>query len=108
MYPLRGKAGLRSGFLFWYMLSEPFSAFAVLEAERVAMPKINRESLAQLLMAVPTIDEQEAICLHLEKITERIDHLINRTEASLNLLRERRAALITAAVTGPIDVREAA
>ena len=38
----------------------------------------------------------------------RIDGLITLTERSIDLLREKRAALITAAVTGKIDVRDAA
>ena len=105
MYPLRGKHGLRNDFLLWYLLSEPFSAFAVLEADRVAMPKINRESLAQLLMAVPPHGEQVVICAHLDSVTRKLDALLGRTDASIGLLKERRAALITAAVTGQIDVR---
>ena len=108
MYPLRGRDGIRNQYLLWYLLSEPFSAFAVLEADRVAMPKINRDSLAQLLMATPPIHEQDRICEYLASATTRLDSLQDRTEASIELLQERRAALITAAVTGQIDVREAA
>jgi type I restriction enzyme S subunit len=37
-----------------------------------------------------------------------VDELISRTERSIELLKEKRSALITAAVTGKIDVREAA
>jgi type I restriction enzyme, S subunit len=107
MYPLRGKAGMGNQFLLWYLLSEHFSAFAVLEADRVAMPKINRESLAQLLMPLPSATEQEAICAYLTAVTSRLDSLLDRTEGSMALLKERRAALITAAVTGQIDVCEA-
>lgn len=105
MYPLRGRPALRNQFLLWYLLSEPFSGFAVLEADRVAMPKINRESLAQLLLALPPEPEQDAICTTLEAATSRLDALAARTTRSIELLRERRAALITAAVTGQIAVR---
>ena len=41
-------------------------------------------------------------------MTARIDGLITLTERSIDLLREKRSALITAAVTGKIDVRDAA
>ena len=41
-------------------------------------------------------------------MTRLIDGLITLTERSIDLLREKRAALITAAVTGKIDVRAAA
>lgn len=39
--------------------------------------------------------------------TQRLDTLLANTERSIDLLKERRAALITAAVTGQIDLREA-
>lgn len=43
MYPLHAHSGLTNEFLFRWILTEQFSAFAVLESDRVAMPKINRE-----------------------------------------------------------------
>ncbi|MFA6013979.1 MAG: hypothetical protein WC742_02855 [Gallionellaceae bacterium] len=56
----------------------------------------------------PALDEQQAITAYLDRKTTRIDTLISKTECSIELLKERRSALITAAVTGQIDLREAA
>lgn len=56
----------------------------------------------------PPIQEQAAIANYIERATARIDALISKTERSIELLREHRTALITAAVTGKIDLREAA
>ena len=42
----------------------------------------------------------------LDEKTTQIDQLIEKTQQSINLLKEKRAALITAAVTGKIDVRD--
>jgi type I restriction enzyme S subunit len=42
MYPLFGKRRISNDYIYWVFLSEQFSAWSVLEAERVAMPKINR------------------------------------------------------------------
>ena len=53
-------------------------------------------------------DEQKAIADFLDHATARIDTLIAKTERSIDLLREYRTALITAAVTGKLDLREAA
>jgi type I restriction enzyme S subunit len=53
----------------------------------------------------PGLEEQAAIADYLESATARIDALIAKTERSIELLREHRAALITAAVTGKIDLR---
>ncbi|MBR8219577.1 restriction endonuclease subunit S [Burkholderia vietnamiensis] len=108
MYPLRGDDSLLNHYLLWFLLSEPFSAFAVLEADRVAMPKINRESLNALKLALPPVEEQANISRKLTQATTRIDAVIEKTERSIELLKERRSALITAAVTGQIDLRESA
>ena len=53
-------------------------------------------------------DEQRRIAAYLDEQTAKIDTLIAETERFIELARERRAALITAAVTGQIDVREMA
>lgn len=56
----------------------------------------------------PTEREAKAIVAHLDRVTSRIDTLIAKTERSIELLREHRTALITAAVTGKIDLRATA
>ncbi|MDQ0376282.1 restriction endonuclease subunit S [Amycolatopsis thermophila] len=66
------------------------------------------EALKQFRLAVPPLDEQRRIAAYLDGQTAKIDTLIVETEGFIELARERRAALITAAVTGQIDVREAA
>jgi type I restriction enzyme S subunit len=88
MYPLQAHSGLTNEFLFRWILTEHFSAFAVLESDRVAMPKINRESL------------------NITRQIEDFDSLISQAERAIDLLQERRTALISAAVTGKIDVRD--
>ncbi|WP_282039372.1 restriction endonuclease subunit S [Halomonas alimentaria] len=106
MYPLRPFDGITSEFLLWTILSEPFSRLAVLESERVAMPKINRESLNEIYMAIPPANEQEDIDRYISEETCRLDKLTSIAEDSVRLLAERRSALISAAVTGKIDVRD--
>lgn len=59
-------------------------------------------------VVVPSVTEQREIAERLDGEGKRIDDLITFTERSIDLLREKRAALITAAVTGKIDVRAAA
>jgi type I restriction enzyme S subunit len=45
MYPLDGGRRVHNPYLCWVLLSTPFVAWSVLESDRVAMPKINRETL---------------------------------------------------------------
>jgi len=57
---------------------------------------------------LPSVDEQKAIVSYIETQSVRIAALIHKTERTIELLKERRSAFITAAVTGQIDLREAA
>ena len=59
-------------------------------------------------MPLPSVDEQKAIVEHVDSETKRIDRLTELTTTSIDLLKKRRSALITAAVTGQIDLRESA
>lgn len=56
----------------------------------------------------PKKDEAEKIVAHLDRMTARIDALTAKTMRSIELLREHRTALITAAVTGKLKLRNTA
>ena len=60
MYPLRPRVSLvNASYLYWLLLSDGFVAdWSVLEADRVAMPKINRETLGDLRLPLPPRSEQ--------------------------------------------------
>ncbi len=63
------------------------------------------EDLYGYRIAVPPIDEQKRIREFLDRETSRFDALTAEAERGIELLQERRTALISAAVTGKIDVR---
>ena len=65
MYPLRPRGTLQSNFLFWLLLSTGFTAWSVLESDRVAMPKINRQTLNNAHIPLPPLTEQASIGQHL-------------------------------------------
>lgn len=56
----------------------------------------------------PPINEQHAIVEHIARETAKLDAVRAATERTITLLKERRAALIAAAVTGQLDVGPAA
>jgi type I restriction enzyme S subunit len=56
-------------------------------------------------MAVPPLSEQRSLGEHLELETKRFDSLISSVNSAVQYFIEYRSALITAAVTGKIDVR---
>jgi type I restriction enzyme, S subunit len=53
----------------------------------------------------PSQDEQNEIVAHLDRESAKIDALIEKAQQAVELLREHRSALISAAVTGKIDIR---
>lgn len=63
------------------------------------------EKLRRIRFAFPPICEQLIISSYLDRKTTEFDTLISEAEKSITLLQERRTALISAAVTGKIDVR---
>jgi type I restriction enzyme S subunit len=67
---------------------------------------IYQPDAARLHVVVPPILEQIAIADYLRGETERLDGLVDKIEKVVERLQEYRTALITAAVTGKIDVRE--
>jgi len=70
-----------------------------------AVPSINEGQIREIRVPVPSIDEQQRIAAFLDRETVRIDSLIEKIRKSIAKLREYRTALISAAVTGKIDVR---
>jgi len=69
------------------------------------MPRTDWEHVSSIFMPIPDSTEQATIISALDQQTARIDLIIEKTQRSIDLLRERRSALITAAVTGKIDIR---
>ena len=109
MYPIAPKGGeLSIDYLLLLLLSQPFTKFAVDTSMRVAMPKVNREALANCLMWFPSRQEQVQILGFIVRESAPLDKTIARIEREIALLREYRTRLVADVVTGKLDVREAA
>jgi len=74
-------------------------------ASRTAQPLITGTQVTEQRIPLPPINEQTAIVAFLDQETAKIDNLIQQAQKASTLLQERRTALISAAVTGKIDVR---
>jgi type I restriction enzyme S subunit len=70
-----------------------------------AQPGIYLGTLANFQIPVPPLGEQREIIKYCKSNAERFSNLIGRAENAIELMQERRTALISAAVTGKIDVR---
>jgi type I restriction enzyme S subunit len=69
------------------------------------MSTIDQQEFAGVEILVPGLDEQKEIIAYLQFQAEKIDLLIKMIRKGIKLLEEYRTALISAAVTGKIDVR---
>jgi type I restriction enzyme S subunit len=82
------------------------------ELERLTMGAtlrtIGMPEVGALVTAVPPVTEQEAIVEHLQIARETLGSLVTRVEATIERMREFRSALITAAVTGELEIPGAA
>ena len=75
--------------------------------QTTGIQNLDQASYFNELFPYPPIEEQREIAAYLDEQTSRIDTLIAKAEEHIALAQERRAALITAAVTGQFDVRTA-
>lgn len=74
-------------------------------ADVSTVPQINNKHIAPERFAVPPIEEQLKIVAYLNAESAKFDTLTAEAQRAIELLQERRSALISAAVTGKIDVR---
>lgn len=71
---------------------------------RPAQWRLYWDRLGLIEVPVPALGDQREIADHLDRETAKIDALIAKAERFIDLAQERRAALITAAVTGQIEI----
>jgi len=75
------------------------------EATGITRYGLGKYWLDNSLFIIPPKEEQQAIATFLDRETIKIDALIEKVQKSIELLKEYRTAIISAAVTGKIDVR---
>lgn len=93
----------------WYTLnsSQILEFVRAMALPAIGQANLNPERYSYVKIPIPTFDEQRKIAEYLNHNTAEIDGLINKIESAIAKLREYRSSLITAAVTGKIDVRGA-
>jgi type I restriction enzyme S subunit len=94
-----------SRFLGYAIQSEAVISKIIAHSTGISYPAINANELVKISLAIPPQVEQANIAKFLDRETARIDNLVTESKSGISLLQERRSALISAAVTGKIDVR---
>lgn len=105
---VRRSEAASSDFLCWYLNSDTALRQFAEGSGGAIQQHFNIGTATNLIVPVPPLPEQKAIDTQLKLQTARIEALILKARQSIDLMREHRSALISAAVTGKIDVMEAA
>ena len=96
---LRAAQDCEPDFLRWLVLNDCFIQAVEAHSEGLSYPAINTSALTRLKVPLPPPEEQRAISRHLSEATIRIDTLIEKKIRFIELLKEKRQALISHAVT---------
>ncbi len=91
---------------FWFYWLQMRRPYLISLGYGGGQPNLSQELLRSMRVPTPPVAEQHAIAAFLDRETARIDALVAKVRAAIDRLKELRTALISAAVTGKIDVRE--
>jgi len=93
------------GKFFYYYIKENFHKEVIKLSAKSTVDSLRLYMFQNFPVAFGTKDEQKQITKFLDSETRKIDSLISKTESQIKKLQEYRQSLISAAVTGQIDVR---
>jgi type I restriction enzyme, S subunit len=102
-YVLGPEAGVLPRFSFYTLLSQGFISVVDSSTYGTKMPRANWDFVGNMVPPIPPIPEQRAIADFLDRETGRIDALIEKKRRLIELLEEKRSALISHAVTKGLD-----
>lgn len=103
---LKANCSTISGlYLFHFLRSDSFRQGIEKQVNTNTQGNVGIADLRGIKIALPPIEEQAAITAFLDTETSKFDAISAESEGVINLMKERRSALISAAVAGQIDVR---
>jgi type I restriction enzyme S subunit len=102
---IRAKAGSSLEFIRIVLASQAFQSYLEADLTGVSVPHISERQIVSFPVRALSFDDQVRIASTTMSSMSGIDNLIAESQRAITLLQERRTALISAAVTGKIDVR---
>jgi type I restriction enzyme S subunit len=96
---------LDSDFLNWLCQSQGIANQVECFVKGAGLPRLSIQNLTKVVGCFPPPIEQMEIAAYLNAESAKFDTLTTEAQCAINLLQERRTALISAAVTGQIDIR---
>jgi type I restriction enzyme S subunit len=90
---------------YYFFLSHEIKSQMSYGTKTNTVMNLHLDKIREFIFTFPPLPEQQKIAQFLDRETSKIDNLITKTRTSIDHLKEYRTALISAAVTGKIDVR---
>ena len=106
MMHFRASPAFDTSFLMWQLNGNSAFRQAQQDTTGATSPHVNVDTIRNYWLTEPPLIEQAAIATYIDCETSKIDTLIAKIREGIDRLKEYRTALISAAVTGKIDVRE--
>ena len=103
MYPINGKSTIINRYLFYLLLSDRFTQFAISQSGRTGIPKINREELNEYIFPLPPLPEQKKIA----QILSIWDRAIELLEKKIAAKEKLKKGLMQKLLTGALRLRSA-
>ncbi|MFT7388620.1 MAG: type I restriction enzyme S subunit [Candidatus Endobugula sp.] len=101
----RPKNKLLSTYCFYQLINEAFINTVDSSTYGSKMPRASADFINNMSILLPPLEEQEEIAAYILNTLNKFDNVENKAKSAIKLMQERRTALISAAVTGKIDVR---
>lgn len=106
IYVLRTNHKVNTQFLYYRLQEDQFMELGTGAMTGAGgLKQVPSEFLNNFEFALPPLSEQIAITKYLNQYLIKNEYLMNKAQSAIQLMQERRTALISAAVTGKIDVR---
>ena len=102
MYPLRPSEDFSRDFLFYALISERFTSYAISVSARAGMPKVNRKDLFNYDISFPLKKEQERITKELDELSEMKRTIETKYRVELKNLEELRQSILEQAFEGKL------
>lgn len=103
---LRARNSLNQSYLYFILSSNEFKSYIEVDLTGVSVPHISPDQIKNFKFRVMPEEQQQAVVSELKLKLDKIDRTITKAKHCIGLLKERRTTLISAAVTGKIDVRD--
>ncbi len=97
VYPLSPTGELRKDYLYYLLLSDDFTQYAISGSERAGMPKVNRPHLFAYTFTLPSLSGQDDITKKLDDISATSSSLVTKYQSKVIMLRALKQSLLTQA-----------